>query len=99
MGRRMLPNAGRITDYSQREMQDPATRRAALDDYIGRWCGASKAERADLVRAACEQADRSIDAAQSQASDRTSARVSGSAAVPSTDDTGFTMRDAWKAWV
>lgn len=98
MGRRRMPNAGKITDYSQADMQNPATRRQALDDYIGRWCGGSRAERAELVQAACDQADRSIDAAQSQASERTSARLAGSAAV-SSDDRGFTMRDAWKAWV
>ena len=36
MARRRDMHRGKVTDYSGSDMVDPKTRRAALDDYIGR---------------------------------------------------------------
>jgi hypothetical protein len=98
MGRRRMPNAGKITDYSQADMQDRRMRRKALDDYIGKWCGGSREQRAELVEQACRQADASIEAELGAGRSpshkhRHSAPVDGSEAEP------LTLETAWKAWV
>lgn len=105
MGQRKY-NQGRVTDYSGADMVDPKTRRAALDDYIGRtgW-KMTQVQRSELVDAACRlaeqqiatqcrQAERGTTAGQSPGhSGRPSAPADGSEAAP------LTWRDAWKAWV
>lgn len=106
MARRRDMHRGKVTDYSGADMVDPKTRRAALDDYIGRtgW-RMTQVQRAELVDAACRIAEVQIATQCTQAERGTdSARPAGSAArlsAPgeSSQAEPLTWRTAWKAWV
>jgi len=106
MARRRDMHRGKVTDYSGSDMVDPKTRRAALDDYIGRtgW-KMTQVQRAELVDAACRIADKQIATQCKQAERGTdSGRSAGSAARTSAPGESsqaepLTLKTAWKAWV
>lgn len=105
MARRRDMHRGKVTDYSGSDMVDPKTRRAALDDYIGRtgW-KMTQVQRSELVDAACRIADKQIATQCKQAERKESGRSAGSASrlsAPgeSSQAEPLTERTAWKAWV
>ena len=106
MARRSDMHRGKVTDYSGSDMVDPKTRRAALDDYIGRtgW-KMTQVQRSELVDAACRIAEVQI-ATQCKQAERgnDSARPAGSAARTSapgesSQSEPLTWRTALKSWV
>lgn len=102
MARRRDMHRGKITDYSGSDMVDPKTRRAALDDYIGRtgW-KMSQVQRSELVDAACRIADVQIATQCKQAEPGRSAGPAARLSAPgeSSQAEPLTWRTAWKAWV
>ena len=105
MARRSDMHRGKVTDYSGSDMVDPKTRRAALDDYIGRtgW-KMTQVQRSEMVDAACRMADKQIATQAEQAEREESGRSAGSAARTSAPGESsqaepLTWRTAWKAWV